>query len=250
MLKNSVNHTFFNNINTEEQAYLLGFYVADGCSNKYKDQSYRLKISVSEVDKEILQLYKRFIYPEANIIQQKSKHYKYQSKDMCSFIVSSNSIFESVNLLGYGRNKTYKNLNLPNISKELIPHFIRGYFDGDGAISFKMGERKVIKKKTDTHYFNSYCSFTSCTKTLLEDIQKFCKENYDISFVIRIHKKKYFSMDISSLKNMLLFYNMLYKDANFYLNRKKSKYDEFINLKINFTREHRVPNRIKKLLGM
>jgi intein-encoded DNA endonuclease-like protein len=35
---------------------------------------------------------------------------------------------------GCVENKTFK-LNFPDfISEELIPHFIRGYFDGDGSV--------------------------------------------------------------------------------------------------------------------
>ena len=32
-------------------------------------------------------------------------------------------------------NKTYSENHLPNIREDLIRHFIRGYFDGDGTVS-------------------------------------------------------------------------------------------------------------------
>ena len=37
--------------------------------------------------------------------------------------------------LGFGYNKTYAELHIPNIPRELIRHFVRGYFDGDGCIT-------------------------------------------------------------------------------------------------------------------
>ena len=41
--KYHINHDFFKSIETEEQAYLLGFYVADGNINE-KRKTFRVKI--------------------------------------------------------------------------------------------------------------------------------------------------------------------------------------------------------------
>ena len=47
--------------------------------------------------------------------------------------------FKKLFELGCLNNKTQK-IRLPNLSNELMPHFIRGYFDGDGSI-YKIKKR-------------------------------------------------------------------------------------------------------------
>ena len=60
--KRMIRHDFFKNINTELQAYLLGFYVADGSIDE-KRKTFR--IHLSKKDKELVDLYKEIISPEA-----------------------------------------------------------------------------------------------------------------------------------------------------------------------------------------
>ena len=44
---------------------------------------------------------------------------------------------EDLHNLGVVENKTYKELHIPKqIPNELIKHFIRGYFDGDGSLNY------------------------------------------------------------------------------------------------------------------
>ena len=62
MFNRELRHEFFDKIETEIQAYLLGFYVADGNVNEHRKT---LRITLSEIDKEIIELYKIFISPDA-----------------------------------------------------------------------------------------------------------------------------------------------------------------------------------------
>jgi hypothetical protein len=45
--KREIRHNFFNNINFEEQAYLLGFIFADGCVN---EERHTLSININKQD--------------------------------------------------------------------------------------------------------------------------------------------------------------------------------------------------------
>lgn len=248
-----MSENFFNNINSEAQAYLLGFYVADGNLYKYKTQQIRMKIAISIKDIEILEYFKKYIYPKANINITKSKVIKFHNKEykcnpMSIFTINSNILGQSLINYGYGYRKTGLNIRLPKIPTQLIHHFIRGYFDGDGTISYTIGIRKKGRGKGDS-YFNHYVSFVSFTSYILKDIKNVTKF-HNINFKLNPHKIKYSGLTISSIKDILYFYNYLYWNANLYLKRKKEKFETIIELRKNFIREHRVPNRLKALFGM
>lgn len=59
---NTANSEFFDTINTPEKAYLLGFFIADGCINKTTNRSNgRFSINQSEDDKEIVEAFKQYL---------------------------------------------------------------------------------------------------------------------------------------------------------------------------------------------
>jgi len=133
-----IRHDFFKSIKTELQAYLLGFYAADGNINEKRKT---LRIHLQKQDSELVYLYKDVISQDARIFSiapkivtgrngQKVNANESFGVDICSTILCN----DLVNL-GFGYNKSYSELHLPNIEKHLIPHFIRGYFDGDGCFS-------------------------------------------------------------------------------------------------------------------
>ena len=133
--KRMLRHDFFTNIQTEIQAYLLGFYVADG-SLDIKRNNVRIKLT--KEDSEIIDLFQEYISPNAYTKENaQSKQMGTNNKEITikkSYQIDISSIILSRSLqeLGYSEGKTYKELSLPNISEDLIKHFIRGYFDGDG----------------------------------------------------------------------------------------------------------------------
>ena len=133
-----IRHDFFKNIRTEIQAYLLGFYAADGSINE-KRKTFRIQLQLQ--DKELVYLYKDFISPDARLFTIEPKEEKGRNNSIInghgSFgvdIVSTILVNDLVNL-GIGYNKTYSELHIPDIPKDLVKHFIRGYFDGDGSIT-------------------------------------------------------------------------------------------------------------------
>ena len=248
-----MNEHFFDNIYTESKAYLLGFYVADGNIFKYKTQQIRMKITVTKKDIEIVEYFKKHLYPNANITFGKSRILKvlnktYVCKETANFYISSDILTTPLINMGYGFKKTNLPIRLPNINDDLRRHFIRGYFDGDGSISYTIGIRKQGKNKGN-QYFNHYCNFVSSTDFILKDILNFSSK-YNINFKLRPHKKKYYLIDITSITDLVYFYDFLYKDSTLCLTRKKEKFEKIIELRKKYIREHRVPNRLKKLFGM
>lgn len=65
-----INHHYFDEINTEEKAYLLGFFIADGCVKKvqYKHKiSYRMSLDNTIKDAEIMQAFHDNICPQTKM---------------------------------------------------------------------------------------------------------------------------------------------------------------------------------------
>lgn len=137
--KRRVRQDFFSSIDTELQAYLLGFYASDGNINE-KRKTFR--VHLQEYDSEIVYLFKDTIAPDARTFKINEGTTEVGRNGQIiynhgSFGVDINSskICKDLVDLGFGYSKTYTENSIPPIKEELIRHFIRGYFDGDGTIS-------------------------------------------------------------------------------------------------------------------
>jgi len=126
---------FFNN-RTPITAYWSGFLLADGCLEDkiYKNRRYnRLSMSLAEMDKTHLEIF-------CDHIQYNKSHLYKENKKVGQnkYIVSlyCNGISESLKYWGIVPRKTY-NFELPEVNGELLPDFLRGWFDGDGNLNCK-----------------------------------------------------------------------------------------------------------------
>ena len=184
--KYAINHDFFTNIKTEAQAYLLGFYVADGNINE-KRKTFR--ICISEKDKEIINAFKMNISPDSREYYYKSytitgrNGKTYVGNPKIAYDVNSSKLVKSLVNLGYGYNKTYEHLHLPKLKDSLMIHFIRGYFDGDGWVTTWV-DKEVGKKQRNR------CNVGMCNKydDMLIEIQNFFNK-YDIKFKLHYLKR-------------------------------------------------------------
>jgi hypothetical protein len=214
---------FFENINNELKAYLLGFFHADGhLELPKKDSSYCFKISVSVKDSHILTLYNNALCGGRAVIRvPESKGGK-----MAEFSVKSNQLGESLFKMGYDNRKTYTMQKFPNIREDLKPHFLRGFFDGDGSVSV---DRLVLKNRLTG--FNKRASFISYHKSILEIIKKKIQIN---SCTLEYRKGKGFEnynnngcwiLSIWNKEELIKVHTYLYSNANYYFKLKKDKFD-------------------------
>ena len=211
---NIVNN-YFENIDTQEKAYLLGLLYADG--NVATNQPV---IKLSLIDKEVVEWFgKQLIlnYSDEVIkIRTDSSYNKISNKiHKLQYHLSINSKQIKDDLIKYGcmPNKTFK-IRLPKFENEdMYRHFIRGYFDGDGCITIP-----------NKYYRNSSASFLSNETFCLEMIQKIGEQT---GIYPKIYNKKNIikSVYITGMKRLKIFYNYLYKDAIFSMQRKKEKFE-------------------------
>lgn len=137
-----VNDNYFKKINSEDKAYFLGLIATDGSlSSDLKDEKRRkLSIHLKAEDVHILKKFKKFLRTKKKLYYAGVKYYgKKDTKSNPKYIleISSKKIHADLTKLGLTPNKT-KLLKYPNykiVPKNLMRHYIRGAFDGDGSIN-------------------------------------------------------------------------------------------------------------------
>lgn len=213
--KYKINEEFFDNIDTQDKAYILGFLYADGCNYMPKQT---VSMSLQEDDFEILEKIRTCIGNERPLeyIDYSNKHdFGYTYKNQYRLLIFSKHICDSLNDVGMTPNKSLT-LEFPEIDKDLYRHFIRGYFDGDGSIY-----RRYINEnnKPITLTITSTLSFLQKIQQIISDELHIYAGIYDASNNNGI--TKVLSMTKESSK---IFMDWLYLDANLYMQRKYDRY--------------------------
>lgn len=210
--KNKLNENYFKTINTESKAYWLGFLYADGCINKKHDKNGHEKggsveLCLQSRDKYHIQ---NFLDDIESTVSIADKKVKLNGQDYFANRACVSSI-KMVNDLIHHRCIENKSLILcppTTVPKNLISHFIRGYFDGDGCTAFH-----------PERYGYAYSILG--TKEFLEFI---VKETGVLSYDIRsFENKKCFELRIYSKKSIEIFHNYIYANKSIYLERKYQK---------------------------
>ena len=156
-LKYKCDESYFENIDTPEKAYWLGFLYADGfLERKRKHSNGKFGISLALKDKKSLIDLSNALKSNYKIpTYETSSGYKIGVK-YSKLIISSPKIVNDLLNLGMNYNKSF-NLDFPTdeqVPKYLKLHFIRGFTDGDGSIYStvnKKGHREATIKWCGTY---------------------------------------------------------------------------------------------------
>lgn len=205
-----VNENFFENIDSEEKAYWLGFIYADGfIESKRKYGNQKFGITLSSVDENHLVKLNDCLNSTYPILKYIGSGYN-EKGEFSKLLITSQKLVDDLKSKGVLENKT-KILKYPNFLRtDLEPHFIRGYLDGDGSIYYDKS-------------LNSFrVSFTG-TKDILNRINVFLKRENKIS-----ENKSMYSLNYGGIQNVQEILDILYKDANIFLDRKYILYLESI----------------------
>ena len=208
-------------IENEQESYILGLLYADGWTSNESQLGLRLKKS----DYEIIKKTKDYF----------SKDIKIQENKNCySFVVSSKEVVENANKIGLIKSRKENiSFKLPNIKKELIRHFIRGYFDGDGSFYACKKDKKI------NHFKGNICCISENFLKEIKDVLN----NYNIETSInkenRIGKmsktpngefvcsKDMYRLFFRKKEDVYKIYKFMYENSNIYLKRKKEIFDKF-----------------------
>lgn len=114
---------------TPSMAYALGLFFADGCLQKPPRGS--LKVSLDNTDLPTVQWWHGFLGNPNKILC-------IRRADPHQDIYRSTSVSDTLGLrlkdLGALPGKSFQPISLPSVPTELLSHFVRGFFDGDGSL--------------------------------------------------------------------------------------------------------------------
>lgn len=200
----TLDDNFFEDINNEEKAYILGWIASDGSIS----ENGTITIEIKNIDKEILNKMRDIICKDLPVVDDKP-----QFGDHSSLSFHSKKIVKDICFwLDIKPGKKSASVNMPNINKNLKWHFIRGYFDGDGSI------RNIDKKRSLD------CGISTTSILMKKNILKVANTGKIYNGSI------YWSGTIS-----LNFLDNMYKNATIYLKRKYDMYKrwkEYFSVKV------------------
>lgn len=130
---------FFDNW-SENMAYVLGYFAADGSMYKNKRGSYY--VAFTSTDKELITLIKKLMCASNTVENYKSPKKTWQRRYVLQ--IGSRKLYQRLIELGFTPKKSLA-LVFPDIPDNILNHFLRGYFDGDGCVSFALYKRKNRK---------------------------------------------------------------------------------------------------------
>lgn len=206
---------FFEKIDNEIKAYFLGFMYADGYVNNKG-----LKISLQEQDVDILNRFKKEIKFDGNLYFLERSKKNPNWKNVYTLSIYDRKIAQDLINKGCIQNKTFK-IEFPTfISHDLIRHFIRGYFDGDGYVGYRFYKDKYL-------YIQS--KFVS-TENFCDEVIKLAKSELGINgYKETRHPERNHNirqLSFSGNKQSLKFLDWIYEKSSISLNRKYKKYLE------------------------
>ena len=229
------NENYFNEITEELQAYLLGFFLADGSiiQPKTGKGTKCFGMCLKEEDNYILELFRDNISPSSKISSytKKSTNKVQNTLKFTAPILAEN--LEKLYKISCNKthDKTYE-FPFELIPEKLIYHFIRGYFDGDGTIN--------LRKKGFVPQFG----FVFTSLNLLNQFIRYIPfNNYRIQTNIGKNIEYYQLMYSCGHGKDINIMNFLYKDANYFLKRKYEIFQENTELTTNLINSGNVERR-------
>lgn len=235
------NENYFKTIDDEHKAYWLGFIAADGCvleptyqvskrtGKIIRKEQGALQIGLQEKDKAHLEKFQKDIKDTHKInFSKKRKAYdiKILSNIICMDLQQYNIVPRKSLVLEFP----------DNIREDLLRHFIRGYFDGDGSIAFCKNKKGVISIGHIQVSIIGTVMFLNTLNNILEDELQFKEKVVDLG---NKHKPVTKTIFFSSIAHTKKFLDFIYKDSTIYLDRKyerylifNKKYEEYLNKKL------------------
>jgi hypothetical protein len=203
------NENYFDVIDDENKAYILGLLYADGCNHYEKGM---LSLSLQEDDRHILDEINALLNNKKPLVFENlhSKNINYHNQHRIALY--SRHLCDVMNDYGMTPRKS-RTLTFPSwLNKDLYRHFIRGYVDGDGSIYWN--------DKTN----NGSVSMIGTEQFLLKvlDILRDNGINVKISNNHSIKELK-----TTSKEDMVKLITFLYYNVNLKLNRKYQKCVDF-----------------------
>lgn len=210
------NENFFEVIDNQIKAYWLGFMFADGyITNKSNDYGQdQFGICISEIDIKLLEDFIQDLSATNPI--NRVPHYGTDYNDCLRVHLTSQKTVDDLISHGCVKQKTLILQPPKDIPEELVRHFIRGLFDGDGCISSSASPYPTKPYQI---------SFTTT-----KEIAFWLKEIIGYGSVFQDKRRaKTWIYNFGGNQQVKNFCEWIYKDAKRYLSRKYIKYQELLS---------------------
>ncbi len=221
--KYSIDHTFFNKIDSHNKAQILGFIWADGCLAKRSKESRRLQITLKDNDIDYLEWIQKETKNETPLRKASYLGKDGVTRNIACFCTANPKFIDGIERLGIGERKSLI-IGFPSIDivpREFVGSFILGVFDGDGcAYLNKNGKRKT--RCIDI----SIAATTNFNKTLTIILKEYGIDSY-LSCPLNMTGKNFCVLRIGTIASAMKFYDLIYSNAKFSMSRKKSIFEEF-----------------------
>lgn len=197
---------------SDESCYWAGFLAADGCV----DAKNRVRVMLNYDDITHLEKLKHFLQSTHTISVNTDKYYR------CSFEVTSAHIKDSLDI-NYGiiPNKTSIMCFPKHIPNKFMPHYIRGYFDGDGSICESFSNKNSVTASV-------YATFASGSREFSESLFNYLQNKLSLGGHLQEFEgstKWQLKFNTNDAKTLLTY---MYEDSAVYLDRKYSLYRRLI----------------------
>lgn len=207
-----LNECAFDNMQSEEQFYWLGFLYADG---NISSSGHRIEVRLAIKDLEHLEKFRNFLNLTTEI-----RTGICNGNEFCHLAVRNKHMWQSLNKLGCVPNKS-NILCFPDKAifnkVENVLHFIRGYVDGDGCLSIYQKSNGKIRTELNLVGTNAF----------LQSIKEiFQNKGYLRNKSCANWNNKAYSLTFSDVQSRKVA-RYLYQNANIYLTRKYNKFIEF-----------------------
>ena len=218
--KYNLNEHYFDAIDTQNKAYILGFLYADGSNCMSKGT---VSMSLEERDKNILEQIRNEIGSERQLefLDYSSKHdFGYTYKNQYRLLLFSAHMCRTLDDIGMTPNKSLT-VSMPVIREDLLRHFTRGMFDGDGSVY----RRKYENRNSYQHTLTITSTFKLCSelKQIVEKVVGINCHIYDASNHNGVTKV----FTISGKNQIKKFMDWMYLDADLFLQRKYDRYIQY-----------------------
>lgn len=191
----------FEDINNSEVQYWLGWLASDG--SIHKD---RISLQLSRKDIDVLYNFKTFL-KEAVSIRTFTWSISNKEFPACSISFRNKEIVSFLETLGLTSNKTF-NLN-PKF--EITPSFLRGFIEGDGTLELKKIEDRNIGR----------VRISTASKYMASKIINFyLLNNLYFRYYSNKSRIKFHEIVVSKREDVLKLLDMLYNNANTFMERK------------------------------
>ena len=212
------NENYFETIDTEKKAYFLGFLMADGCV-KTRECQPCIAMQLKSTDKYILEELKAELKTDNTIEYNKKRNHS-------TLRVHSQKMADDLKKYGIVPRKTGKEkLPLKLLPNDMVRHFIRGFFDGDGWVTLTSSHGKR-NKRLGVGFVGNVKMLTDIKKCFMKNLQSSFNAN---PYVYDNNAKGYdgfAELIFYKLSDCVEIFKWLYKDATIFLSRKR---DVFTN---------------------